>query len=126
MEIFNSEEANCSACHGGELFTDHGFYNIGQYLSYADPGRQRITLQEADRGRFKVPTLRNISLTAPYMHDGSMATLEEVIDHFASGGIDHPNKSDLMRPFELGSEAKADLIAFLNTLTDEQELDQVK
>lgn len=124
-ELFTSEELNCTACHAGFDFSDHSFQNIGQYMEYADRGRERITLDHADVGRFKVPTLRNIALTAPYMHDGAMGTLSEVIDHFASGGLPHPNKSPLLTTFVLSAEQKGDLIAFLNALTDERSLDQV-
>lgn len=72
-----------------------------------------------------MPTLRNIALTGPYLHDGAMTTLEEAIDHFASGGVPHPNKSPLMSTFALTAEEKVDLIAFLHALTDERSLDQV-
>jgi cytochrome c peroxidase len=126
LAIFNSAEAGCSQCHGGFDLSDHGYYNVGSYLAYADPGRERITLNASDNGKFKVPTLRNIALTAPYMHDGSLRTLGEVVDHFASGGKAHPNKSELIRPFELDEAGRADLIAFLHALTDDRELDQVK
>lgn len=125
LELFNSEALNCTGCHNGFDLSDHSFQNIGQYLDYADEGRERITLDPADVGKFKVPTLRNIALTAPYMHDGAMATLDEVIEHFASGGLPHPNRSSILTNFELTAEDKADLIAFLNTLTDERSLDQV-
>ena len=87
--------------------------------------RPRITLLPGDQGKFKVPTLRNIALTGPYMHDGSMQTLEQVVEHFASGGLPHPNRSALMQPFTLSTEEKAALIAFLNSLTDDRSLDQV-
>ncbi len=124
-QLFNSEALNCTACHGGFDLSDHGFHNVGQYLDYSDPGRERISLDAADLGKFKTPTLRNIALTAPYMHDGSMATLEEVIAHFASGGVAHPNRSPEMRTFELSTEQRIDLIAFLHALTDERSIDQV-
>ncbi|MFT3884163.1 MAG: cytochrome c peroxidase [Flavobacteriales bacterium] len=124
--LFNAPEVGCSNCHSGFDLSDHGFYNIGLSLDHAaDPGRERITLDPADRGSFKVPTLRNIALTAPYMHDGSLATLEEVIDHFASGGVDDPNKSPLMHAFPLNAQQRADLVALLNSFTDERNLDQV-
>lgn len=126
LALFNSAALGCTNCHHGFDLSDHGFHNIGTEMEYAtDPGRYRITLDEADRGRFKVPTLRNIALTAPYMHDGSIATLDEVIDHFASGGLPHPNKSPYMQPFSLAPEEREDLIAFLMALTDERSLDQV-
>lgn len=125
-QLFSSEALNCMACHGGNDFSDHDFHNVGQYLDYADPGRERITLQSGDLGKFKTPTLRNIALTAPYMHDGAMATLDAVIDHFATGGLAHPARSPEMRTFVLSPQDKADLIAFLNALTDERPLDQVR
>jgi len=125
LALFNSAELNCTACHSGFDLSDHSLQNIGQYLVYADPGRERITLDPADNGKFKVPTLRNIARTAPYMHDGAMTTLSQVIDHFASGGLAHPNKSAEMTNFAITAEEKADLIAFLNSLTDERSVDQV-
>ncbi|HMQ75485.1 MAG TPA: cytochrome c peroxidase [Flavobacteriales bacterium] len=124
-ELFSGPVAGCTACHGGFDLSDHSFRNVGQYSTYTDPGRARISLDPADEGKFKVPTLRNIALTAPYMHDGAMATLGEVVDHFASGGVAHPNKDPLMTPFTLTAQERADLLAFLNALTDERSLDQV-
>ena len=125
LALFNSELLNCTACHNGFDLSDHSYQNIGQYLTYADPGRERISLDPGDAGKFKVPSLRNVALTGPYMHDGAMATLEEVVDHFASGGQPHPNRSPLLTNFALSAEEKTDLIAFLNALTDERSLDQV-
>lgn len=125
MSLFNSTGLNCTACHNGFDLSDHSYQNIGQYMEYPDPGRERISLDAADNGKFKVPTLRNIALTGPYMHDGAMQSLSDVVDHFASGGVDHPNKSPLLTTFTLSVEQKADLIAFLNALTDERSLDQV-
>lgn len=124
--IFNGSEANCSACHSGYDLTDRDYHNIGLTLDHtADAGRARITLQPEDEGKFKTPTLRNVGITGPYMHDGSLSSLEEVIDHFASGGLAQPNLSPHMQPFTLSAEEKADLVAFLNALTDERSLDQV-
>lgn len=126
MRLFNGA-AGCSACHGGFDLSDHAFHNTGiRTDDAADPGRQRITLDPADRGRFKTPTLRNIALTAPYMHDGSMATLEEVIDHFDAGGLPDPNKDPLMIPLQLTPEQKHELAAFLRSLTDEIPLDRTR
>lgn len=125
MDLFHRDTIGCANCHAGQDLSDHAFYNIGQYLDYADPGRERITDDPGDLGKFKVPTLRNIARTAPYMHDGTMVTLGEVIDHFASGGLPHPNKSPLLVPFTLSPNERADLIAFLNALTDERSIDQV-
>lgn len=118
MELFNSSKTNCSQCHGGFNFTSFGFENNGLYEFYADSGRARITTLSTDAGKFKVPTLRNIAVTAPYMHDGSISTLEEVIAHYESGGKTHENKSQFITGFQLSSQEKTDLINFLNSLTD--------
>ena len=117
--LFNSDRLNCYKCHGGFLFTDQSFTNNGLYLVYPDSGRIRLTGLESDRGVFKVPSLRNIALTSPYMHDGSLATLEAVIDHYQTGGKAHPNKSPLIHPFDLSAQEHLDLLAFLNSLTDQ-------
>ena len=86
-----------------------------------DQGRYNETHLEADRGAFRTPTLRNIAKTAPYMHDGGLATLEDVIDHYAAGGkFDHPNKSRILHSFPMGNGDKRDLIEFLKSLTDEE------
>lgn len=110
--------AGCANCHAGFNFTDNNFRNNGLYEIYEDPGRNRITLRPEDEGKFRVPTLRNIDLTAPYMHDGSLPTLESVIEHYNGGGTAHPNKDTLIRPLQLSEEEKASLAAFLRTLTD--------
>jgi len=126
LQLFTSADLNCTACHSGFDLSDHAYHNVGQYLDYGtDPGRGRITLLPGDVGKFKTPTLRNVALTAPYMHDGRMPTLKHVIDHFASGGLQHTNLDPAMRTFTLTDAEKADLIAFLSSLTDERSLDQV-
>jgi cytochrome c peroxidase len=125
MELFNSDALGCGTCHSGHDLTDHRYHNIGLYTDSPDPGRERITLDAADHGRFKTPTLRNIALTAPYMHDGSMVSLEEVVDHFARGGQPAPNKSPLVNGFGLNEQDRSDLVAFLKALTDERPIDQV-
>lgn len=119
LELFQSERLNCSKCHSGFLFTNQDFTNNGLYEIYPDSGRIRLTGLESDRGVFKIPSLRNIALTAPYMHDGSLPTLEAVIDHYQTGGKPHPNKSPLLKPFALTVKERADLIVFLRSLTDE-------
>lgn len=124
-QLFNSSALQCNACHSGFDLKDNEFHNVGQYLEYNDPGRERITLQVGDNGKFKTSSLRNVALTGPYMYDGSMTSLSEVIDHFGSGGLPHPNRSTLLQPFTLNAEEKADLIAFLHALNDERNLDQV-
>jgi cytochrome c peroxidase len=149
MELFFSERLECFHCHGGFNFSDsndhentvfrevafhnNGLYNIDDTGNYPE-GNQGLydsTGRAEDRGRFRAPTLRNIALTAPYMHDGSIATLEEIVDHYAAGGRfvtdgpyfgdgrDHPNKSQFVSGFLITDEEKADLVAFLESLTDE-------
>lgn len=116
----------CAQCHSGHDFTDHSYRNVGAETDLeADPGRQRITLHLEDRGKFKVPTLRNVALSAPYMHDGSQATLADVIDHFNNGGDGSAIQDPLMQPLGMSGVEKADLEAFLRALTDDRSLDQV-
>ncbi len=119
MELFFSEKTACGSCHGGFNFTHYAFENNGLYKNYPDPGRFRLTGDPADSARFKVPSLRNIALTAPYMHDGSLADLEAVLDHYQSGGQGHTNQSEKVRPFTLTEKEKRQLLAFLNSLTDQ-------
>ena len=117
-ELFFSDKLSCSSCHGTFLFSNQLIENNGLYENYEDSGRYRLTQLQVDIGKFKVPTLRNIELTAPYMHDGSLETLEEVINHYASGGSNHFNKSELINGFIINETEKQDLINFLNSLTD--------
>lgn len=117
--LFQSERLACGKCHEGFLFTNQTFENNGLYEVYPDSGRIRFTGLEPDRALFKVPSLRNVALTAPYMHDGSVPTLAAVIDHYQTGGKPHPNKSELLRPFMLTMQERADLLAFLSSLTDQ-------
>ncbi|MDX1349917.1 MAG: cytochrome c peroxidase [Putridiphycobacter sp.] len=117
MNLFFNE-LECASCHSGFNFTNFSTQNNGLYKVYTDTGRMRVTKLEQDRAMFKVPTLRNIELTAPYMHDGSIATLEEVVDHYQTGGKNHPNKSDKLKPFQLSKKEKHDLVNFLKCLTD--------
>jgi len=118
-DLFQSERLACGKCHEGFLFTNQTFANNGLYEVYPDSGRMRLTGLEPDRALFKVPSLRNVALTAPYMHDGSIPTLAAAIDHYQTGGKLHPNKSALLRPFTLTMQERADLLAFLNSLTDQ-------
>ena len=120
MNIFNGEKGECFHCHNAYNFTDNSFKNNGIYEVYADSGRERITLNSSDKGKFKVPSLRNIALTAPYMHDGSFNTLEEVIDHYNSGGKQNVNKSFFIKPLGLTETEKQDLINFLKSLTEKK------
>ncbi len=150
MGLFFSEKFECHHCHGGFNFTQStfhekqiidrrpfhntGMYNLSEQGHYPkeDDGLYEITLDKRDHGRFRAPTLRNIELTAPYMHDGSMATLEQVLEFYAAGGqyIENgvnqgdgrlnPLKSPLIKGFEMTEQDKHDLIAFMQSLTDHQ------
>jgi cytochrome c peroxidase len=148
-QLFNSHPAECFHCHVNFNFTDTayyegasswdvrfhntGLYNVDGLGAYpaSDPGLIEITMEPDDMGHFRVPTLRNIAVTAPYMHDGSIATLDEVLDHYAAGGrtiVDGPNagvgsesplRSTFVPGFELSAQDRADLLAFLAALTDD-------
>ncbi|HEY7288719.1 MAG TPA: MbnH family di-heme enzyme [Vicinamibacterales bacterium] len=151
--LFFSQPLSCFRCHGGFTlsgavdfeghhaqgpveFHNTGLYNIAGALSYPPPntGVYEVTHRPEDVGRFKAPTLRNIAVTAPYMHDGSAATLEDVIAHYAAGGRtiasgeykgvghDNPNRSPTVRGFTITDDQRSDLIAFLKSLTDDQVL----
>jgi len=117
--LFFSDSLACSSCHGTFLFTNQGIENNGLYAQYSDSGRYRLTHIQEDIGQFKVPSLRNIELTAPYMHDGSVSNLEEVISHYESGGKGHFNQSPLVNGFSLNSTERENLKAFLLSLTDD-------
>ncbi|MBD2082935.1 methanobactin export MATE transporter MbnM [Leptolyngbya sp. FACHB-17] len=147
--LFESEKLECFHCHGGINFSDStvhsrsgfkeiafhntGLYNLDNKGAYPanNTGIHEITLKPSDMGRFKAPTLRNIALTAPYMHDGSIGTLEQVIEHYAAGGrtihagqfagvgSENPLKSSFVKGFKLSDREKQDLLAFLRSLTDE-------
>ncbi|RYU79603.1 cytochrome-c peroxidase [Hymenobacter persicinus] len=117
----------CAPCHATELFTDESFRNNGlDHTFAADSGRAHITGLATDRGRFKVPSLRNVALTAPYMHDGRFQTLQQVLDHYSHGVQESPTlDAALRRPagplgLTLTARDKSDLLAFLATLTDQE------
>lgn len=118
MDLFFGDKAKCSQCHSGFQFTNYNFENNGLYEEYEDIGRYHFTGMESDKNKFKVPTLRNIEVTAPYMHDGSINSLMEVIEHYNKGGENHVSKNSLIQPLNLTSEEKEDLEAFLISLTD--------
>ena len=118
FELFSSRQLNCTACHNGFNLTDNSYRNNGLYELYEDWGHANLSLDSNDRGKFRVPSLRNIELTAPYMFDGSLATLDAVIDHYMEGGKASPLKDAEIQTFTLSSIEKTALIAFLNTLTD--------
>ena len=149
LDLFFSERLECFHCHGGFNFTasvehdgtafrevsfqNNGLYNVDGLGSYParDTGVHEITLKPSDMGKFRAPTLRNIMVTAPYMHDGSVQTIDEVIDHYARGGrlIESgpnagdgalsPLRSGFVSGFELTAREREDLKAFLDALTDE-------
>lgn len=112
--------ANCASCHVPPLFSDFTFANNGIDSVFTDQGRGRVTGQAEDFGKFKVPSLRNVALTFPYMHDGRYTTLDEVLDHY--GGKDYSEKTDerIMQIGMLSYEEKEYLAAFLHTLTDNE------
>lgn len=117
--------ADCFHCHGeaGLQFTDNLFHNNGLDPSFeADPGRVLVTANPLDSGHFRTPTLRNVALSAPFMHDGRFQTLEEVVEHYNSGGVASSTIDPFMKytsgGLSLAPSQKADLVAFLHTLTD--------
>lgn len=122
-ELFFNEKTNCSQCHSGFNFTNYAFGNNGLYENYPDIGRFRFTNDSTDLALFKIPTLRNIEMTSPYMHDGSIATIEEVVEHYNSGGKEHQNQSEFIKPLSLSESEKENLVAFLKSLTDQSFLE---
>ena len=133
FEVFK-DAANCTLCHAPPYITDTLFHNVGIGFDTDKPdlGRGKIVAdlaakenrqltpdEEKLKGAFKTPGLREISRRSPYMHDGSIATLEEVVDHYDRGGTDRPSRSDLIKPLGLTSQEKSDLVAFLRTLNSD-------
>lgn len=118
MKLFFSEKTNCSQCHAGFNFTNNGFENNGLKDNYSNKGRMLITNNIDDEAKFKVPTLRNIAYTAPYMHDGSIKDLVAVVEHYNQGGKNFHTKSALIKPLGLSAQEKNNLLAFLQALSD--------
>ncbi len=118
MKLFYGDKAKCANCHSGFNFTNNEFQNNGSKEYYADTGRARITLKIGDHGKFRVPSLRNVAVTAPYMHDGSYGSLEEVLNQYQRGGSGHWNQSNIVSEIQLNDDEKEAIIAFLKTLTD--------
>lgn len=130
QQLFNTEQGDCFHCHSTPLTTDHLFHNIGLDSVFEDfnAGRYNVTGNPADYGKFKTPSLRNVEMTAPYMHDGRYATLEEVVEHYNSK-VRHSNSLDpiMTKPgkeygLQLSDYDKAALVAFLKTFTDDEYL----
>ena len=138
MELFYSAGVGCAQCHSGlnfsgpivyeghetdaALFANTGLYDLDGHGAYprADQGLLEVTHRSADMGKFRVPTLRNVALTAPYMHDGSLSSLDQVLDHYTRGGHKNPRQDARIRPFVLSAAEREDLIAFLKSLTDRE------
>ena len=114
-----SEKLYCIQCHPAPYFTTFEAANNGLYVDYGkDKGRFRINLDSSDIGKFKIPSLRNVELTFPYMHDGSMESLDKVIEHYIKGGKKHPLQDKRIVPFELSIKEQKQLTLFLKALTD--------
>jgi cytochrome c peroxidase len=138
MGLFYSARVGCAQCHSGlnfsgpiiyeghaadtALFANTGLYDLDGHGAYppADRGLLEVTHRSADMGKFRVPTLRNVALTGPYMHDGSLASLDAVLDHYMRGGHKNPRQDSRIHAFELSAAERADLLAFLDSLTDRE------
>ena len=136
MALFYSARVGCAQCHSGinfsgpiiylghaserALFANTGLYDLDRRGAYpsSDQGLIEVTHRGSDMGKFRVPTLRNVALTAPYMHDGSLPTLDAVLEHYVRGGRRNPHQDPRVRPFSLTESERAELLAFLDSLTD--------
>lgn len=118
LRLFNGK-GHCTPCHSGPMFSDQSFHNIGAGMDQPKPdlGRYEQTKNPADKGRFKVPTLRNIELTPPYLHTGTEKTLMDVVNFYDRGGVRNPNLDPLMLPLGLTLRERQDLVEFLKALT---------
>jgi cytochrome c peroxidase len=116
-------QIKCAGCHAGELFSDFSYRNNGISATFPDPGRARITETPSDLGKFRVPSLRNVARTSPYMHNAQFKTLKEVLDHYANGVVDSPTLDPLLKKngqlgIPMTEEEKTNIINFLTTLSD--------
>ena len=120
LRLFEGK-ARCSRCHSGFNFTDEDYHNLGIGMDQAPPdrGRATVTQDAADTGAFKTPTLRDVARSAPYMHDGSLATLEQVVDFYVQGGHANPWLSPKSQPLDLTAAERTELVTFLQALTGE-------
>jgi cytochrome c peroxidase len=114
-------KARCVTCHAGFNFTDESFHNLGVGMEQKDPdlGRYSVTRDEADKGAFKTPTLRDVARRPPYMHDSSLKSLEVVVAFYNQGGQKNPWRSKAVQPLHLTAGEQDDLVAFLQALTGE-------
>jgi cytochrome c peroxidase len=119
QDLFFSKRVGCSNCHVGANLADEQYHNLGVGMSAKEPdlGRFTETKVEKDKGAFKTPTIRNVALSGPYMHDGSMATLEEVVEHYNKGGIKNPWLSDKIVPLKLTPQESIDLVEYMRACT---------
>ncbi|MEC9093014.1 MAG: cytochrome c peroxidase [Planctomycetota bacterium] len=113
--LFFSKEVNCAQCHSGSNFSDEKYHNLGVGMDKKNPdlGRFAVTQKAMDKGAFKTPTLRNVEFSAPYMHDGSLQTLMEVVDWYDQGGHPNPQLSEKIKKLKLTLQQKQDLVAFM-------------
>jgi cytochrome c peroxidase len=128
LAIFTDpKKGNCSACHtiGPDfaLFTDNGFHNTGEGVGtdgeFSDKGRFEVTRLDVDKGAFKTPTLRGVAVSGPYMHDGKLKTLKEVVDFYAGGGNSNPYLDKRISTIQLSGRDRSDLVEFMKSLTGE-------
>jgi len=117
--LFFSERVNCSACHVGANLADEKYHNLGIGMDAKEPdlGRYVVTKVDADKGAYKTPTIRNVELSAPYMHDGSLATLMDVVEHYNKGGTPNSHLSDKVKPLKLTEQEKLDIVEFMKACT---------
>jgi cytochrome c peroxidase len=120
FDVFGNK-AKCDQCHEGINFTTNAYHNLGVGMDkpHPDEGRSVVTKNSADWGAFKTPTLREIANTSPYMHDGSLKTLREVVDFYDKGGIPNKNLDEKIKPLKLTEQDKNDLVEFLKALSGE-------
>jgi len=119
MVLFFDKKSQCTTCHVGANFTDEKYHNLGIGMDKEKPdvGRFEVTKEEKDTGAFKTPTIRNVALTAPYMHDGSVKTLGEVVEWYVKGGHPHKHLSDKIKKLDLTAQDKKDLVEFMKACT---------
>jgi cytochrome c peroxidase len=120
-ELFFGQKAGCTACHVGPNLADEKYHNLGVGMDKPEPdlGRYVVSKEDKDRGAFKTPTIRNVAQTAPYMHDGSQKTLQEVVEWYDKGGHPNAHLSDKIKKLKLTPQEKKDLVEFMKACTGE-------